>query len=189
MKRVSPTAQQDEPSTASPLNAVIVYDTFSLALKAKAQLEERRTAEKAQWNVKPWRAEKLKLPASAGAASKDAAEAHLIILAMPQARSFRPWLMDWLERWARCRKFEGAALAVCDGGDVATLSARTPPELSRFAKRHGLRLELDDNALTGVECSWYASELHDREVSVTPTLRHIMKRPEGGYPSHSGINE
>ena len=66
------------------MNAVIVYDDVNFASKAQAMLG--RAAHRADaallWTVKPWRIELLILPPTAAMALQDAAEAHLIVLAV-----------------------------------------------------------------------------------------------------------
>ena len=97
------------------MNAVIIYDEFDYATKAKATLERaaHRTDETTHWGVRLWRVDVLKLPPAAEAALAEAVEAHLIMLAVRQVQSLLPWLMDWLERWATRRQIQEAALAVC----------------------------------------------------------------------------
>jgi hypothetical protein len=74
------------------MNAVIIYDTFDFAAKANAMLERaaHQTDETTHWSVKPWRVDMLKLPPAAEAALADAAEAHLILLAVRQVQSLLP---------------------------------------------------------------------------------------------------
>ena len=146
------------------MNAVIIYDEFDYAAKAKAMLERaaHRTDETTRWGVRLWRVDVLKLPPAAEAALAEAVEAHLIMLAVRQIQSLLPWLVDWLERWATCRQVQEAALAVWDGENAATRSARAAPELSQFAGRHGLSLIFDDNALVEGKSSMFASDLHKR---------------------------
>src|ERR1035441_1958243 len=145
VKRMSATTIRDNNAFETAMNAVIIYDRLDFAAKAKAMLERavHETGETTDWSVKPWRVDMLKLPAAAEAALAEAAEAHLIVLAVRQVQSL---LVDWLQRWARCRKVPEAALAVWDGGDADTRSARASPELSQFAGYHGLSLIFDDNA-------------------------------------------
>ena len=112
-----------------------------------------------------------------------------MLLAMRQVQSFLPWLMDWLEQWATCRQLQEAALAVWDGGNVDTRSARAAPALSQFAGHHGLSLIFDDNALVEDKSSMDASDLQKGEVSLTPTLQHILEQPMPGSYQHWGINE
>jgi hypothetical protein len=102
------------------MNIVIIYDKFDFAAKVNAMLERatHRTDETADWSVKLWRADLLKLPPTAEAALAEAVEAHLIMLAVRRIQSFLPWLVDWLERWAARRQIQQATLAVWE--------ARTP---------------------------------------------------------------
>jgi hypothetical protein len=179
IKRMSATAIRDENVFDATINAVIIYDEFDYATKAKATLERaaHRMDETTHWGVRLWRVDMLKLPPAAEAALAEATEAHLIMLAVRQIQSLLPWLMDWLERWATRRQIQEAALAVWVGGSADTRLARASPELSQFAGHHGLSLIFDDNALVEDKSSMYASDLHKREVVLTPTLQHILDLP------------
>ncbi len=185
------TAIRDENVFDATMNAVIIYDEFDFAAKVNAMLEHaaHRTDETTHWSVKPWRVDMLKLPPAAEAALAEAAEAHLIVLAGRQVQPLLPWLVDWLERWATRRQIQEAALAVWDGENAATRSARATLELSQFAGRHGLSLIFDDNALVEGKSSMFVSDLHEREVSLSPTLQHILEQPVRDYYQHWGINE
>ena len=180
----------DENGFDVAMNAVVLYDTFDFAAKANAMLERAAhwTDETTHWSVKPWRVDMLKLPPAAEAALAEAAEAHLMVLELRQVPSLLPWLVDWLEQWAACRQVQDAALAVWDGGNAASRSARATPELSQFAGRHGLSLIFNDNALVEDKSSIFASDLHEREVALTPTLKHILEQSEQGY-QHWGLND
>jgi hypothetical protein len=144
---MSATAIRDENAIAEPLNAVIVYDTFDSAVKARRVLQPDRTAEPTHWNVKPWRVDVLKMPPAAEVALTEAADAHLILIAIPRFQSFLPWLVDWLERWATCRKVKEAGLALWGCRTPAHGRAEQHPELSQFAERHNMSLICDDAAL------------------------------------------
>jgi hypothetical protein len=122
MERMSTTAIQTENAFETTTTAVIIYDTFAFAAKAKAMLDRaaHRAGDIMRWSVKPWRVDMLKVPPAADAALAEAAEAHLIMLAVRQVQSFFPWLADWLERWARCRRVREAGLAL-DGVDAAKI--------------------------------------------------------------------
>jgi len=191
MERMSTTAIQTENAFETTTNAVIIYDTFAFAAKAKAMLDRaaHRTGDIMRWSVKPWRVDMLKVPLAADTALAEAAEAHLIVLAVRQVQSLFPWLANWLERWARCRRVREAGLAVWDGGNADTRSAQATPELSQFARRHGLGLISDTHALLEDTSPMFASDLHKREVSLTPTLQHILERPVRDNYQHWGINE
>ena len=188
---MSATAIREENVLEATMNAVIIYDEFDYATKAKATLERaaHRTDETTHWGVRLWRVDVLKLPPAAEAALAEAVEAHLIMLAVRQIQSLLPWLVDWLERWATCRQVQEAALAVWDGGNADTRSARVTPELTQFAGRYGLSLIFDDNALVEDKSSMFASDLHEREVTLTPTLQHILERPVRDNHQQWGINE
>jgi len=180
MKRMNATAIRDENVFDATMNAVIIYDEFDYAAKANAMLERaaHRTDETTRWGVRLWRVDVLKLPPAAEAALAEAVEAHLIMLAVRQVQSLLPWLMDWLERWATRRQIQEAALAVWGGGKSAdTRLARATPELSQFAGHHGLSLIFDDNVLVEDKSLMVASDLHKREVSLTPTFQHILEEP------------
>ena len=182
------TTIRDNNAFEATMNAVIIYDRFDFAAKARAMLERaaHETDETTHWSVKPWRVDMLELPPAAEAALAEAAESHLIMLAVRQVQSL---LLDWLERWARCRQVQEAALAVWDSGSADTRSARATSELSQFAGRHGLSLIFDDHALVEDKSSMFASDLHEREVALTPTLQHILERPVRDNHQQWGINE
>jgi hypothetical protein len=75
-----------------------------------------------------------------------------------------------------------------DGGNAASRPARATPEWSQFAGRHGLSLIFNDHALVEDKSPIFASDLHEREVALTPTLQHILEQSEQGY-QHWGLNE
>jgi len=70
MKCMSATTIRDDKFLDATMNAVIFYDKFDFAAKAKAILERaaHRTDETTHWSVKPWRVDMLKLPPAAEAA-------------------------------------------------------------------------------------------------------------------------
>ena len=187
---MSATAIRDENVFDATMNAVIIYDQFDYATKAKATLESaaHRTDETTHWGVRLWRVDVLKLPPAAEVALAEAAEAHLIMLAVRQVQSLLPQLMDWLERWATRRQIQDAALAVWDGGSAATRLARASPELSQFAGKHGLSLIIDAVVPTEDKSAVFTRSLHEREVTMTPTLQHIEEVVERDY-RHWGLNE
>jgi hypothetical protein len=83
-------------------------------------------------------------------------------------------------------------LAVWGGGNADAGSVQAMPELSHFAGRHGLSLIFDDHALVEDKSLRLASDLHQREVSLTPTLQHILEQPvrdDGQHWKHWGIND
>lgn len=122
------------------MNALIIYDDFAYAVKAKEMLE--RAAHRADaalhWIIKLWRVDLLKLPAAADVALAEAADAHLILFGLRNPRSIPAKLQSWLEQWAVGRHVQEAALALWDSGTDEIVSASVAPELSQFAKRNGL---------------------------------------------------
>ena len=161
------------------MNAVIIYDRFDFAAKARAMLERaaHETDETTHWSVKPWRVDMLKLSPVAETALAEAAEAHLIVLAVRQVQSLLPWLMDWLERWASRRQIQEAALGVFGGTNANALSAPATTELSRFAERHGFSFIFDAVNPVEDEAAAFARSLHERAVAMTPTLQHVLDLP------------
>jgi hypothetical protein len=127
------------------MKAVIIYDEGHLAESTNAMLARAasRAGGASRWIITPWRGDMLLFPPSADAVLKDAAQAHLIVLAIRIRPDLPSWLLNWLETWAGRRQVQGAALAVFSGGNGDVLSATVTPELSRFAERHGLSLILD----------------------------------------------
>jgi hypothetical protein len=173
------------------MNAVIIYDDFDIAVKAKATLERaaRRADGALAWTVEPWRLDLLSLPPAMDAALTDAAHAHLIVLGLLHPRLLPAWLLDWLEQWAMRRQVPDAALALFDGGNGATLSATSGPELSQFAERHSLSFILGDVGPTEDGCAAFARSLPQRGVFVTPTRQRIMAEPARNFSRDWGINE
>lgn len=135
------------------MKAVIIYDRFDFAAKAKAMLESasNRMEEAAHWNVMPWRMDVLNRTSAAAEALAEATDAHLMVLSMHQAASLPRWLMDWLEQWAERRQVPDAALATFGGPGAGTLSSTAIPELSRFAERHSLSFIFSDTGPAGDE--------------------------------------
>jgi hypothetical protein len=156
------------------MNAVIIYDDFGCAAKAKVMLE--RAAHRADaallWTVKPWRLDMLMPSLKADAALTDATNAHLIVLVLRHPLSFPAWVSDWLDLWAKRREVLDAALAVWDDGNGDTLSASAAPELSRLARRHGLTFLFRDAAPDEDESATSAASPHEHEVFATRRCCH-----------------
>lgn len=174
------------------MNAIILYDTPAAAANVNALLRHAadNVDEFNHWSVKPWRLDMLIQPQSADEALKDAAEAHLMVLALRRQADLPPWLTDWLEQWARRRQVTEAALAVFDDcGSGSTLAVRPAPELSGFARRHSLSFILDATESAEAKSAACMRDLHEREVTITRTLHHILDEPVTDYCRHSGINE
>jgi hypothetical protein len=157
------------------MNAVIIYDDSAIAAMAGAKLEKSawRVNAVVRWSIKPWRLDALMLPPIADRASNDAAAAHLIVLAVRSQTESAPLLSSWLETWAARRQVQDAALAVFDGAGGEKLSAPAAPELSRFARRHGLSF-ITGNPGADDESKPYAHGLNGRRVARTTASAHIL---------------
>jgi hydrogenase maturation factor HypF (carbamoyltransferase family) len=179
MKRMSATAIREENVFEATMNAVIIYDEFDYATKAKATLERaaNRTDKTTHWGIRLWRVDVLKLPPAVEAALAEAAEAHLIMLAVRQIQSLLPWMMDWLERWATHRQIQEATLTIWGGGSADTRLAQASPELSQFARHHGLSFIFDAVNSVEDEAAAFARSLHERAVAMPPTLQHVLDLP------------
>jgi len=169
------------------MKALIIYGEIVLATQAKAMLERaaQRADASTRWDVKPWRVELLTPQGMGNAALKDGADAHLIVFAAHPAQSVPIWLVDWLEKWARGRQVQDAALAVFDGGNGDTLSVAAAPELSQFAERHGLSFILGDVGPAEEEPA-----LLVQSVEAGAAARATVLEQSGhSYREHWGINE
>lgn len=188
---MSATAIRAEQVTETIMNAIIIYDNFELATKANATLgHAMQHADKtAPWQVKPWRVNLLTLTDLADAALNDAADAHLVVFALRETEPLPPSLVDWLDQWASHRQVPDAALAVFGGRNGGEHLAPATSELSYFAERHGLSFIFDDGGPVEGKSAGFLGDLHEREVTQTPTLMHILEQPVRGYHQHWGINE
>jgi hypothetical protein len=122
------------------MKALIIYDDLTGATRAATALKRAawRANVSADWDIKPWRTDALKLPLIADKALIEAADADLIVLAGAQAHSLPTWLEEWLRCWVIRRNIEDAALAVLDDESGGVLVVPDAPHLSQFAERHGL---------------------------------------------------
>jgi hypothetical protein len=149
------------------MKALIIYDDFTGATRATAALKGAawRANVSADWDIKPWRTDALKLPSVADKALIEAADADLIVLAGPQAHSLPTWLEQWLNCWVIRRNIADAALAVLYDESGGVLVAPDAPHLSQFAEDHGLRLISENETM-----------LEDQTLS-TPRAQSARRRP------------
>ena len=174
-----PKLDKSDTAEYSTMKAFIIYQDFASAAKANAALQ--RSAEHSdvhvQWNIRPWRVDLLKFLPTASEALADATDAHLIVFAGCCTQSISHCMQDWLERWAGRRQVQTAALAVLGIGDGGQLSP-VAPDLSQFAKRHGLSVIFDDRPAT-------------KHVSVFPPeflLDSTLSMPQSSDTQTSGEN-
>lgn len=134
----------------STMKALIIYQNFASAAKANTVLQHsaQHSDVRVQWDIRPWRVDMLKFQPTAAEALMDATDAHLIVFAGCCIQSISNCMQDWLEQWAGRRQIETAALAVFGIGNADQLSISAAPDLSQFAKRHGLSVIFDDRSVT-----------------------------------------
>jgi hypothetical protein len=182
---------REERFLEATMKAMIIYEEYDCAARANALL--KRASERAegeeQWSVKLWRLDMLERPAMAHEARRDAADAHLMVLAVGRRGELPAGLLDWLEGWANRRRVGDAALAEFHGGSVDAFSATATPELSEFARRHGLSMIFGDVSPAEYELGELWVDLHEREVAQTATMAHILEQVSPGSYRHWGIND
>lgn len=188
---MSATAIRNEDVYDATLKAVIVYDHFEGAAETNALLEDaaRRIALGEHWDVNPWRLDVLQFQPAAQAALVEAADAHLMVFALRSLDSLPVWLVDWLEAWVAVREVHDVALAVLGGGNKDAFASSAIGELREFARRHDLGFIFDDGQAIADEADHILGHLHERQVTVTPTLRQILEQSEHNYYPHWGLNE
>lgn len=173
------------------MKALIIYDNFAFAARANAILQQAsdRADATIQWNIKPWRVDSLSMGRNADEALLDAADSHLIVFAGQRAQSVPSWLLDWLERWAARRQIQDAAFAVIGGSNGQMLSMPATPELSRFAKRHGLSFITGEAGIVNDEHEYQAQSELKNELSPSRAQLGFIDRPVGPGYRDWGIND
>lgn len=172
------------------LKALIIYDDFAIAAEANAMLQHTALEADAitHWNVRPWRVDTLRLPRRADEALAEAVDAHLIVFAGYRAQSFPSWLQDWLKQWVARRKIKGAGLAVVGGQSRHAFSLPAAPELSRFARRHGLSFIVDEGSGAEREAKFSTRIVPTDQMPPLAQSRFTDTATYSPYP-HWGINE
>ena len=175
------------------MKALIIYDDFASAVRASTALRQaaHRAKVRANWNLRPWRADILRFTPAADAALNDAVDADVIMLAGRRVYALPPWLRQWLESWGSRRKAEDCALVVVRDETEGKGSA-PHPELSLFAERHGLDFIVendtssDDEILSSVlTLPEDDSPVHRTPQAAAPSSTLLM----GGSFRNWGINE
>ena len=130
------------------MKALIIYDDFAGAARAGAALQHATWSANvsADWDIRPWRTDVLRVASAADEALIEAADADLIVFAGSGAYSLPTWLTEWLKRWVRRREIKDVALAMIRGVDAETFAVPAIAQLSRFAARHGLSFILGKEA-------------------------------------------
>ena len=175
----------------SAMKAFIIYDDFSLAVKASSTLQRvaHHRDVKVRWDISSWRVDMLQLPPTSDEALVDASDVHLIVFAGRCALSIPPGLAEWLERWAVNREIPDVALAVIVGENADVLPMPPASDLARFAVQYGL--SFIDGAGGAVEetSEFFAGNLRRREVRVSPSLERNIIGPICEPCRGWGINE
>lgn len=177
------TGNQSEPLAGASPTAVIVYDDSALTAKATAMLCRAvgKVDEAEQWKVKSWRLDLLRLSPLAEEALMDAVDAGLIVIAIHRDQFPPIRLAEWLERWAKGRKVDDAALAFCGGAGGDGLSTPVTPELSQFVQRHGVTSTCDALIQDMDGRTSLLREIQERQTELTPRLRRIPEIGRNGY--------
>jgi len=86
------------------MTAVVWYDDFTLAAKAKVTLEHAALSggAEAQWNVRPWQLDMLNRGAVADEALAEAVGAELVLVVTATTHTVPSCLKDWLESCVGC---------------------------------------------------------------------------------------
>jgi hypothetical protein len=173
------------------MKALIIYDDFELAGRANAMLQRTadQTGLKVKWDVKPWRSDTLKLPVLGDQALREAMDAHLIVIAICQAKPVLGSVMQWLEKWAAQRQIPDAALALLGEEKNDVYSAAAMTEFAHFASEHHLSfiMDVDFAARKGAAHFFYDSSNH--KLTSPPVRPHLWDAPASDSHRHWGINE
>jgi len=175
----------------SAMKAIIIYDNFAFAAKANEMLLQaaRQADASIYWNIRPWRIDTLNLHRGAEDALADALDAHLIVFAGHRAQSLPLWLLDWLEQWVECRQIKDAAFAVIGGRNGDAFLMPATPELSLFARQHGLSFITDGGLIVNGGEQLSISSEPDDEVTPSLARSRFMDVPVGSDCRGWGIND
>ena len=130
------------------MKATIIYDDASFKRRAIAALTgaARYVGLDTDWNIVPWQADLLTDASNASEAFAESTDAPLVTIAGLYAQRPPVWLMVWLENWAINRQIIDSALAVMGEQTHTKQSASNFIQLFNFARRHGLKFIVHDDA-------------------------------------------
>ena len=175
------------------MNVIVLYDEFAAAARAVEMLGRaaNRADETLLWNVKPWRFDVLSLAPLPEESLREAAAAHLIVLAIHTWADVPSPVLSWLEAWAERRQVPEAALAVFDGSgdDTLSIAGTATPGLSEFAHRHGLKFIFGDKTPAEKESAFPTDVLRNRQTASVPATLHVPEHVPSDYYQSWGINE
>ena len=174
----------------SDMKAVVIYDSVAFAAQANTTLQRagHRVDVNVRWSITPWRLNALKDHATAAEVLREAADAHLIVLACQSSESLPFWLREWLRRWANIRQIPDAALAVI-GNSNGGLSRPMSPELSRFAREHGLTFFIDEGPAAKDAVKLFIRRSRERKLSVPIAESRFGNTGTGDSYRSWGIND
>jgi len=173
------------------MKAVIICDDIAFAAKADATL--RRTGRpddiQIQWIVKYWPTSALHGDALAEKALVEALDAHLIVLAARDAEFVPSWLFDWLNRWAKQRQIQDAALGFLGDSNATGPTQSLCPALSILIRDHGLNIIMD-RAVASRESTKIPFRFSDEGEISLPVVRESFVNPIRRHSYRGmGINE
>jgi hypothetical protein len=173
------------------MKALVIYDDLAVAAEANAILQRATHHPNAavQWNLRPWRLDMLESRPTAEDALIDAADAHLIVLAICRTPSLPVWLIDWLKQWAAVRQTPAAALAVVGDGYAKATLAQATVELSRFARQYGLAVICEKHGEINDQLAFLDPSLNERKSPVFPASPDFGNAPNHGANWNWGLNE
>jgi hypothetical protein len=175
----------------SVMKALVIYDDLALATEANAILQRATYHPNAavHWNLRPWRLDMLEFRPTADEALTDAADAHLIVLAICRTPSLPAWLIDWLKQWAALRQTPDAALAVIGDGRSKATPAQATVEMSRFARQYGLTVICEKHGEINDQLASLDPNLMERKSPVFPASPDFGNAPNRGAYRNWGLNE
>jgi hypothetical protein len=173
------------------MKALVIYDDLGVAAEANTILQRATHHPNAavQWNLRPWRLDRLESRPAADEALIDAADAHLIVFAIRHTPSLPVWLIDWLKQWAALRQTPDAALAVIGDGYAKASVKQAIVELSRFARQFGLTVICEKHGEINDQPAFLDPNLNGRKLPIFPASPDFGNAPNHGADRHWGLNE
>jgi len=177
------------------MKAVVFSDNTAFATKVASTLARvgRQARVNVEWKAKLWPINALNESALADNALVEALDAHLILFSRHRARSLPGCVFDWLGRWAAGRTIQDAAVGVIEDEISARSPASSFPELSAFAREHGMSFIVNNEDRPARNSARLPVRVpHDRIVAlqiaqINPSAPAGLA-PRGSYRSF-GINE